>query len=185
MTVQPPRFAPFAAPAVRPRVIPEGAADPPSEDELPPIEQFLDEFPSIDDYLADEHEEFAPVPVAVDSPVDRPEGDDEGWGITGWQSYDWQGVSALATPAAERHALQVEENAGSDWPEPETFTTQSIGDTLSVTSAGASSAEEVARALDDIARRIRSGEVTIDEFRSMPPEAAMAAAIAAMLRLRG
>ena len=185
MTLQPPRFAPFAVPAARPPAIPEGAADPPAEDDLPPIEQFLDEFPSIDDYLADEAEDFSPVAVAVESPEDAAAGGDEGWGITEWQSYDWQGLSSLTTPPAARPAIQLEESVAPGWSDPEAVVTQNIGDTLSVTSAGASSAEEVAKALDDIARRIRSGEVTIDQFRSMPPEAAMAAAIAAMLRLRG
>jgi hypothetical protein len=179
--MKPPRFAPFAAPTSRPPVIPEGAADPPAEDDLPPIEQFLDEFPSIDDYLADEQEVPSPPEFLFDDQPPEP----EGWAGGDWHSYDWQGVAALATPPAARPALQAELGAGTGWPGGEPMTTQSIGDTLSVSSAGASSAEEVARALDDIARRIRSGELTIDQFRSSPPEAAMAAALAAMLRLRG
>jgi hypothetical protein len=182
--MKPPRFAPFAAPIPRTAVMPEGAADPPAEDDVPPIEQFLDEFPSIDDYLAaDEIEEQLPVAVGTPEPAAGVD-DADGWVGGQWQSYDWQGIVALATPPAARPAIQAE-LPDSAWPNPESFTTQPLGDTLSVTSAGASSAEEVARALDDIARRIRSGEMNIDQFRSSPPEAAMAAALAAMLRLRG
>jgi hypothetical protein len=42
----------------------------------------------------------------------------------------------------------------------------------------------VARALDGIAQRIRSGELVIDQLSGTPPEAALAAALAALLRMR-
>jgi 3-methyladenine DNA glycosylase/8-oxoguanine DNA glycosylase len=45
--------------------------------------------------------------------------------------------------------------------------------------------EEVATALDEIARRIRSGELSLQEFRGTPPEAAIAALFAAFLRKKG
>jgi hypothetical protein len=178
-----PRFAPFAAPTIRPPAVPEGAADPPAEDDLPPIEQFLDEYPSIEDYLAEEPEEIPQVPVAVGTPVDASAA--AGWAGADWQSYDWNGIAHLATPPIARPAVNAELAGSGGWPDAGSVSTRLLGDTLSVTSAGSSSAEEVARALDDIARRIRSGELTIDQFRSSPPEAAMAAALAAMLRLRG
>lgn len=185
----PPRFAPFAAPAPRNRIIMEGAADPPAEDDFPPIEQFLDEYPSIDDYLAEEEPESTvpAMPVATDNPDPGPSSaDTDGWAVSEWQAYDWNGIASLAPRDEEQSAVRPGWGDENEWPEPdaEAFTTQSIGEGLSVTATEGSGAEEVARALDDMARRIRSGELTIDQFRTSSPEAAMAAALAAMLRLR-
>ena len=52
-------------------------------------------------------------------------------------------------------------------------------------SANESSANEIASALNDIADRIRSGELAIDNLHGTPPEAAMAAALAALMKMRG
>ena len=172
------RFAPFVKPVARedrPDLVPEGAADPPSFDDYPPIEQFLDELPSIDDYVLDELapvdvEEDAAFPAAVGN-RDEPTHDSEGWAISGWQSYDWSGLAALARPLGD--------TAESAWNAGDSRTGYSGG------AAGTSDAEEVAQVLDDIAQRIRSGELPIDQFRTSPPEAAVAAALAAILRTRG
>ena len=167
---RPLRFAPFVQPAPRERakLIPEGAADPPPDDDLPLIEQFLDELPSIEDYVEDAQvfAEVAPAQVAA-----LVEHDSEGWAISGWQSYDWHSLSHLGRPSGDRMT------PGDAWnPEPWP---------VSIKADAGPSADEVAAALDDIAHRIRSGELPIDQFRSSPPEAAMAAVLAAMLRLRG
>ena len=169
------RFAPFARPvsgSASVPVVPEAAADPPADDDLPPIEQFLDELPSIDDYLdeaavettAVAHEEKADSTVA--------DHDSQGWATAGWQSYDWSGLAALAAPSSGR-------GRGTRWPNMEPDNQYAAG-----TGRG-TDAEEVARVLDDLAYRIRSGELPIDQFTNQPPEAAMAAALAAVLRSRG
>jgi hypothetical protein len=171
------RFAPFAKPVARddrPDVVPEGAADPPSFDDYPPIEQFLDELPSIDDYILGELApvdvvDDMPLPAAVGNPEERTH-DSEGWAISGWQSYDWSRLAALGRPLGD--------TTESDWGVHES------GTGYSGARAGTSDAEEVAQALDDIAHRIRSGELPIDQFRTSPPEAAVAAALAAILRIR-
>ena len=51
--------------------------------------------------------------------------------------------------------------------------------------AGRDLGDEVAQALDEIARRIRSGELSLEQFRGVPPEAAVAAAFAALVRAKG
>lgn len=181
------RYAPFSGPDLRrrpPSVI-EGAADPPSDD-LPPIEQFLDEFPSIDDYLAAVEPEFETpaVAVATEAPVSASPGHDaEGWAVTEWQSYDWSGLAALGHDPATSAEAESNWNA-TQWSE-EGGESAQLGDSLSFSGSAGAGAHEVATALDDIARRIRSGELAIDQFRGSPPEAAMAAALAALLRLRG
>jgi hypothetical protein len=184
------RFAPFAKPVARedrPDLVPEGAADPPPFDDYPPIEQFLDELPSIDDYLADAAIES--VAEEITGGVDNalPDHDSEGWAMPGWQSYDWSGLAALATPEGRRS--QGGASSGrSSWPnmQPEQETNGlDVVDSRYTAGPGGTSAEEVASVLDDLAYRIRSGELPIDQFTNQPPEAAMAAALAAMLRQRG
>ncbi len=159
------RYPPFAAPGRAASIaasIREGAPDPPADDDLPPIEQFIDDLPSIDNYLAQETQYFEPEPAPLF--FDEVAQDAEGWAITGWQSYDWSTLASLGRDAGERAEADLSWGA--------------------IPPAGPS-ADEVAAALDGIAQRIRSGELSIDQFRGMSAEAAMAAALAAMMRLGG
>lgn len=164
------RYPPFAKPGAAPAqqtIVAEGAADPPPEDDFPPIEQFLDELPSIDDYLAAESpsaDAFAQPPRSHEISAATIEA--EGWAVSAWQSYDWGSLSALGRQSSEVAAAESSWNA-TEW------------------APSGPSAAEIAAALDAIARQIRSGELAIDQFRGIPPEVAMAAALAAMLRLRG
>lgn len=164
--VRRPIFPPFAHPgphtAPGRQPIAEGAADPPADDELPAIEQFLDELPSIENYL--------------DTTMAEAE---EGWAVAAWQSYDWSGLASLGRQSAE--LIEAEASwSDAEWAQDAPSAT-AMGNWAGV----GPTASEVAAALDGIAVRIRSGELPIEQFRGMPPEAAMAAALAALLRLRG
>lgn len=180
-------YPPFARPVSAPprRVVPEGAADPRADDDLPAIEQFLDELPSIEDYLEDETGyETLGMPTAMGIPDgDISEYDDEGWAISEWQSYDWSGLAALGHSSADRSPADERWNANA-WEAGDPFGDEDPrGEVL--LSGRNTSADEVASALVGIARRIRSGELSIDQFRGTPPEAALAAALAALLQRRG
>ncbi len=153
------RYAPFAQPVPRDR-----AAD----DEFPSIGQFLDELPSIEDYL--DHAPF-PAEVAQNSIASSMQPDSEGWAISGWQSFAWDSLSSLGRQKGSR---MTPEEAWSPEPWP-----------VAGEADSGPTPDDVAAALNDIAERVRSGELPIDQLRSSPPEAAMAAVIAAMLRLRG
>ena len=159
-------FPPFVAPGRR-------------DDSLPPIDDFLDELPPIEDFVASETESYAPaepveevepeqetapLPVAVGSPGTNA----DGWAPAEFQSYDWESLAALTKPASRPTAEESWSDA--DWPAPEDVPP---------------SADEVADALDGIARRIRSGELVIENLYGTQPEAAMAAALAILLRMRG
>ena len=130
-------------------------ADVGSSDAMPSIERFVDELPLIDEFLLTDT------------------GADEGWADADWQSYDWSGLASLGAPApeaAEAHAAWSSTNWDSG-------------------RAGRTEAEhlredEVADALNEIARKIRSGELSLHQFRGTPPEAAIAAAFASLLRSR-
>jgi hypothetical protein len=165
--------------------------------EMPSIDELADELPMIDEFLADSARESAPVndwsetslyrPSTPPQPqpvrhsptrtVPVPEVDTEGWASADWQSYDWNQVSSLGAPAPEAmeaHAAWT----STDWES----TSQRLNDLAS--RPGGLPAEEVARALDEIARRIRSGELSLERFHGTPPEAAIAAVFAALLRTR-
>lgn len=170
---------PFAHPGSPTRVTPPESGQVTSEAPMPHIDQFLDELPLIDDFL------LAPATRAGDAAPARVEPvsqqlstDEEGWAAGDWQSYDWSGLASLAAPepeAAEAHA----EWASTSW--------DATSGRFSVRSGRkpALPEDEVAAALDEIARRIRSGELSLREFRGTPPEAAIAALFAAFLRNKG
>jgi hypothetical protein len=171
------RYRPFAGPSARATV----AERPPASEQLPSIDDFIDELPPIESFLAEEVafveepevpeqvETEAPPPISVDAPS-------EGWAEGEWQSYDWGALSSLSRTPARPSA--AEEWGESEWPEDEQSSSDSVG-------SETPSADEIADALDGIARRIRSGELVIDNLHGTPPEAAMAAALAVLLRMRG
>jgi len=134
--------------------------------ELPSIQEFADELPPIEDYLA----EPEPEPVRRNTPLTGLEIDDEGWAAADWQSYDWSRIATLGAPAPEA----VEAHAA--W---------SSTDWDPASRRGELPALELAAALDEVARRIRSGELSLEQFQGTPPEAAIAAVFAALLRTKG
>lgn len=159
---------------------------------LPSIQEYLDELPSIEDFV---HRGPLDLPLIADFVVDdfaaaapqrsynadwfqQEEYDADGWALAGWQDFDWTGASKLGVSS------QATDEANSAW--------DTIGWNIparapqSTSRAGhaAPSPDEVAQALDGIARRIRSGELVINQLSGTPPEAAMAAALATLLRMR-
>ncbi len=182
------RYPPFAKPGAS---APKPVA---TEAELPPIENFLDELPSIDDFLEADYppiEDFAPSAEDVEQysePISAQT--EEGWAAGTWQSYDWSSAAALnrnTSSAVDSSDAWSE----SDWPDPVSVGSSVAGrqspggDHASASRSESPTADEIANALDGIAHRIRSGELVIDEHYGTRPEAAMAAALAVLLRMRG
>jgi hypothetical protein len=162
---------PFAQPDPGRRVASDVVAsemvEPP---ELPSIDQFVDDLPMIDEFLA---EPAAPVePQKVSPQGGGLATDDEGWAVTDWQSYDWSGIASLGAPAPE----EVEAHAA--W-------SSTNWDSATGRRSSGMPPHEVAAALDEIARRIRSGELSLAQFQGTPPEAAIATVFAALLRAKG
>lgn len=169
------RYPPFVSPGKR-AVAPEIE----ERDELPSINDFVDELPPIEDFLhGHDAGEGDPVEVygAPAAAAPAPAAGAEGWAQGEWQSYDWSSLSSLNRQNVGRPT--AEESWGdSEWPGEDD---QQPARDPSITPA----ADEIADALDGIARRIRSGELVIDNLHGTPPEAAMAAALAVLLRMRG
>ncbi len=157
-------YPPFSNPG--PSGIPRGA-----DAELPSIDAYLDELPPIEEFAFDagergpERESIDEADWAGEQPaVPEVESDSDGWALDPWQSFDWGSVQDLG-PGATKVTVA---SPASSMSEAETAT-----------------ADEVAAALDAVAQRIRSGQLSIGNLQGTNPEAAIAAALAVFLRTRG
>jgi hypothetical protein len=173
------RYPPFAKPGMQARALRTSV----EEEQLPSIDDFIDELPSIDDFLDTEPEPLSALPMDAATPVETeavppapgPRLTEEGWADGAWQSYNWGSLASLNrhTPIAASQAW-----GDTEWPG-QNETEMNEG------SRTTPAADEIADALDGMARRIRSGELMVDNLSGMPPEAAMAAALAVLLKMRG
>lgn len=156
----------IAAPYVHGRVTPAPVS---AAEELPSIDEFLDR---------------SPIEQPAASPAEPPRAAEWSWGgetaqtalpvpvepQSDWEAFDWGSAARLgnAPPDAAAEAW-----ASTDWTEPE-------GGRASRQSA----AEALARALDQIARRIRAGELSVPGPETVRDDAAMTATLAALLGVR-
>lgn len=186
-------YPPFARPGKRVKTL--------REEDLPPISRFIHELPSIDDFL----DELQPIEDFVYDEIVQPKmsrtsppsiddfteteankfaesgGVDDGWVMDDLNSYDLFRIATLGRQSAESMVANNDWNA-TDWAlQPADSEEQGHA---AYHAEHRPTPHEVATALDEIARRIRAGELTIDQFHGSPPEAAMAAALAALIRMR-
>lgn len=144
-----------------------------SSNSMPSIDEFVDDLPLIDEFLL-ESSAHVTTPVQTQGANTGDTTTDEGWADADWQSYDWSRLASLGAPAPEAAAAHAEWSS-TNWDAGRGRRTESEH----------LREDEVADALDEIARRIRSGELSLRQFRGSPPEAAIAAAFASVLRSRG
>jgi hypothetical protein len=143
-------------------------------DELPPVEHFLDPLPPVSNF-ADEFpsglvsEESRAASSGAES-VDR---NDEGWLEDAWQSYDWRAAASLGETG--------QSDASNAWAETD-------WDSLShrVAASRPTAAQAIASALDEIARRIREGDLVVPPSAagSVPDPSSIAATLASLLGIR-
>lgn len=149
------------------------------QDELPPVEHFLDPLPSVTEFSADN------APAADDrdresagylesGAVDA--GEQSGWLETDWQNYDWRAAAALGEAGASEASSAW---ATTDW---DAGTPPRISDRADVSRPTA--AQAIASALDQIADRIRKGELVVPAPGTMSDSTNIAATLAAMLGIR-
>lgn len=147
-----------------------GRGTKPVSPQLPSIEQFVDDLPSIEEFRMEaDRKPGTSDPFATQ---------DEGWAAGDWQSYDWSEIASLGARAPEATEAQAAWSS-TNWDS----AASGVSDTAEA--QGGLPGNEVAAALDEIARRIRSGQLSLERFRDMPPEEAIAAVFAALLRSRG
>lgn len=111
--------------------------------------------------------EGPPAGHAPPPPPSQPQGP-EPWATGEWQRYDWRAAAALGP---EDRARAAQAWADLDWE----------GDARSRASQRN---DEIAAALEEIARRVRAGELHVHGHAGMSAEAAAAAALAALLAKR-
>jgi hypothetical protein len=128
--------------------------------ELPPVEHFLDPLPAADAASSD----------TAGAAANPPELLEPGWVETDWQHYDWRAAAALGESVADASKAW----ATTDWDAP-------IARPRDLQPPTANS---IASALDDIARRIREGELAAPGSGAAADPATIAATLAALLGVK-
>ncbi|HJQ10701.1 MAG TPA: hypothetical protein VJ840_06670 [Gemmatimonadaceae bacterium] len=142
-------------------------------DELPPLEHFLDPLPAIADFSPNEtgSEATTDFPDSFARAESRESGADTDWVATDWQRYDWQSAAALG----ETEKAIVE--ASDAWATTDWEISQPRKPDRSQNPADA-----IALALDQIAERIRKGDLSLPGAVADPTT--IAATLAALLGVR-
>lgn len=145
-------------------------------DELPPVEHFLDPLPPVDYFAA----EAGANPAGAwregshDLTSRGAGGSDTseaGWGETDWQRFDWRAAAALGETAVDEATTEW---AATDW--------EATGHRRREPRQSAANA--IATALDEIARRIREGDLSSSGPGPLTDPATIAATLAALLGVR-
>jgi hypothetical protein len=136
-------------------------------DELPPVEHFIDSSPDVDEFESAYKGGSTGNGTAGENPPAAPAADTGEWGETEWQHYDWRAAAALGETANEE--------ASSEW-----AATNWEGGVPRAREIRKSAAHKIATALDEIAQRIRAGEVVAPGNGALDPTN-IAATLAALL----
>jgi hypothetical protein len=140
--------------------------------ELPPVEHFLDPLPAVGSFAPDADgalidESAVAVDYASPTATGRP-ATETGWLVDDWQHYDWRGAATLGEGG--------ESQASSDWAR----TDWEVGTPAARNKLSA--AQAIANALDQIAQRIREGELSVPPSGApLTNPGALAAKLAALL----
>ena len=153
----------------------EAFLDNDESDELPPVEHFLDPLPAAGRFAPDAEGALSDESaVAVDytqaTATARP-ATETGWVVDDWQQYDWRAAAALGDG--------VEAEASNEW-----ATTDWAVSAPAARDNRPSAAHAIANALDQIAQRIREGELTVPPPGALTDPAAIAATLAMLLGVR-
>jgi hypothetical protein len=144
-----------------------------TDDELPPVEHFLDPLPSVGEFMASaaggaasgepDEDPFGGAPAAGANPT--------GWAEIDWQQYDWRSAAALGESS--------DPNASTAW-----ATTDWDAGPARPKEARPSAAQAFAAALDQIAKRIRDGELALPGSGGASDPAALASTLAALFGIK-
>ena len=150
-------------------------------DDLPPIEHFIDPLPVVDAFApADEQiygaqaNPFSDHAQQSDEPGGAVRAEAE-WGETDWQQYDWRSAAALGETGSPDDDASVAW-AATDWEGRLPVSRARPG------TRGA--ADAIASALDEIAQRIRNGDLSLPSAATVTDPAAIAATLAALLGVK-
>jgi hypothetical protein len=131
--------------------------------ELPPVEHFMDSLPDVDQFASDA--ESASVGVQT------PDAAESGWLETDWQHYDWRAAAALGETANDE--------ATNAW-----ATTDWDGVVSRAREGRQTAAHAIAKALNEIAERIKAGELAVPGSGATPDPTTIASTLAALLGVK-
>ena len=153
----------------------EAFLDNEESDELPPVEHFLDPLPEVGSFAPDAEgaliDESAVAGDYTQATATTRPATETGWVADDWQHYDWRAAAALGDG--------VEAEASNEW----ATTDWGVG-APAARDNRPSAAHAIASALDQIARQIREGELTVPPPGALTDPAAIAATLAALLGVR-
>jgi hypothetical protein len=147
--------------------------------ELPPVEHFLDPLPRVGDFAPegsnafDETREASHEDISANGPPSGTLASE--WANADWQQYDWRSLAALgeASESAASNAWGT-----TDWDATGPRAARAAKD------ARPTAAQAIASALDQIAQRIRDGELAVPMPGAATDPATIAAKLAALLGIR-
>jgi hypothetical protein len=131
--------------------------------ELPPVEHFMDSLPDVDEFASD----TAAAPVGLQTP----DASEPGWLETDWQHYDWRAAAALGETANDEATNAW---ASTDWD----------GVVSRAREGRQTAAHAIAKALNEIAERIKAGELAVPGSGATPDPTTIASTLAALLGVK-
>jgi hypothetical protein len=136
-----------------------------TSDELPPVEHFLDPLPAVGEFAAES-------PTALEENASRPRLTTlaSEWADADWQQYNWRAVAALG----ESDSVASNDWAATDWD----------ANRPRAKEVRPSAADAIASALDQIAQRIRDGDLAVPMPGAESDPATIAATLAKLLGIR-
>lgn len=140
------------------------------ENELPPIEHFIDPLPVVEESAAEANADDQAAYDETDSSIANPALADSAttdWAETDWQRYDWRAAAALGD-TGENEASNAW--ASTDWDVPR--------------SADAKAPDAIATALDQIAQKLREGDLALPGHGTVSDPATVVATLAALLGIK-
>jgi hypothetical protein len=147
--------------------------------ELPPVEHFLDPLPRVGDFAPEGSNPFDETHAASreDVPASGPLSGTlaSEWANTDWQQYDWRSLAPLGEGGESAASTAW---GTTDWDAPGARAAGAAKD------ARPSAAQAIASALDQIAQKIRDGELAVPMPGAATDPASIAATLAALLGIR-
>jgi hypothetical protein len=140
-------------------------------DELPPVEHFIDSLPEVDQFASAADQGLNENGSAGANPKQTSETPEAGWGETDWQHYDWRAAAALGESA---NTEATNAWASTDWD----------GMVSRAREGRQTAAHAIAHALDEIAQRIRAGELAVPGTGALADPTNIAATLAALLGVK-
>jgi hypothetical protein len=142
-------------------------------DELPPVEHFMDPLPAVDEFALDAEGVSTGNGVTGAANANTTSPADSGWEETDWQHFDWRAAAALGETVSDEATNAW---ATTDW---DAAAAAQRPKALRQTAAHA-----IATALDDIAQRIRAGELVVPPPGAPSDPSTIAATLAALLGVK-